>query len=88
MLRRGGLWLAEEKLLSAMFSWPGSVLAYLQLPTVLTVNYFAIGEQVSSAMLAGAACIVAANAIALGGKRPPAAKATDAAPEEPTIAET
>ncbi|MAT72960.1 MAG: hypothetical protein CMJ58_26050 [Planctomycetaceae bacterium] len=65
-----------------------SVLAYLQLPTVLTVNYFAIGEQVSSAMLAGAACIVAANAIALGGKRPPAAKATDAAPEEPTIAET
>lgn len=50
-----------------------SVLAYLQLPSVLAVNYVAIQaerDKMTGWMLAGAACIVAANAIALGERKP------------------
>ncbi|MCA9234023.1 MAG: DMT family transporter, partial [Planctomycetales bacterium] len=45
-----------------------SVLAYLQLPAALAVNHFAIGEPMTVWMLAGAGCIVAANALALSGQ--------------------
>lgn len=37
------------------------VVAYLQLPMSLTVNYLALGVAVTGGMVAGAACIVAAN---------------------------
>ncbi|BBO36250.1 hypothetical protein PLANPX_5862 [Lacipirellula parvula] len=43
-----------------------SVLGYLQLPAALVVNYF-IGEEMTFAMAAGGACIVAGNLLALSG---------------------
>lgn len=41
-----------------------SVLGYLQLPAALIINYF-IGEEMTLAMAAGGACIVAGNLLAL-----------------------
>jgi drug/metabolite transporter (DMT)-like permease len=46
-----------------------SVLAYLQLPASLAMNFLFIGERMTPAMLAGAACILAANALALWPRR-------------------
>jgi drug/metabolite transporter (DMT)-like permease len=43
-----------------------SALGYLQLPVSLAFNYLLIGEQMTPAILAGAACIVAGNVLALG----------------------
>jgi drug/metabolite transporter (DMT)-like permease len=42
------------------------VVAYLQLPLSLSVNYFAIDVKVTRGMIAGAACIVAANLLTVG----------------------
>ena len=46
-----------------------AVLAYLQLPTALAVNHFAIDERLTAPMLVGAACIVVANAIAMSERQ-------------------
>jgi drug/metabolite transporter (DMT)-like permease len=46
------------------------VVAYLQLPMSLTMNYLLIGVPMTGAMALGAALIVAANALAIGGRRP------------------
>ena len=43
-----------------------SALGYLQLPVSLAFNYFLIGEHLTGGMLAGAACIIAGNVLALG----------------------
>jgi drug/metabolite transporter (DMT)-like permease len=42
-----------------------SALGYLQLPAALAFNYLLIGEQMNLGMLAGAACIIAGNVLAL-----------------------
>ena len=46
-----------------------SVLAYTQLPVSLTMNYFLIDKPLTMGMAIGAACIVAANGLALGLSR-------------------
>lgn len=55
------------------------VVAYLQLPLSLTVNYFAINVPVTRAMVAGAACIVAANLLTVGMRARHASRVTDPA---------
>ncbi len=42
------------------------VVAYLQLPMSLTVNYLTLGEPLTPSMATGAACIVAANLLTVG----------------------
>lgn len=42
-----------------------SVLGYMQLPASLLLNYLLIGEQMTLTMIAGGACIVAGNLLAL-----------------------
>jgi drug/metabolite transporter (DMT)-like permease len=49
-----------------------SALGYLQLPASLAFNWLLIDEKLTPQMLAGASCIVAGNALALGvTRRPP-----------------
>jgi drug/metabolite transporter (DMT)-like permease len=43
-----------------------SVVSYLQLPTSLTMNWLLIGAKLTPWMIAGAACVVAANFLTLG----------------------
>ncbi|MBX3426033.1 MAG: DMT family transporter [Pirellulales bacterium] len=60
-----------------------AVLAYLQLPTALAVNHLVLGEHLTPRMLVGAGCIVAANALALGGRRSATADANSTSSVEP-----
>jgi drug/metabolite transporter (DMT)-like permease len=48
-----------------------SALGYLQLPASLAFNFVLIGEQMTLNMLAGAACIVVGNVLALGATKEP-----------------
>jgi drug/metabolite transporter (DMT)-like permease len=49
-----------------------SALGYLQLPAALAVNYWFLDEPMNAGMLAGAACIILGNVLALGAtKQPP-----------------
>jgi drug/metabolite transporter (DMT)-like permease len=49
-----------------------SILSYLQLPVTLAMNWLLVADEFTTPMLAGAALIVAANALALGRRSPAA----------------
>lgn len=57
-----GLWIQATTVLSTTTT---SILSYLYLPCALVFSYFAIGERFSGQMLAGAGCVLAANALVL-----------------------
>ncbi|MBL9164168.1 MAG: EamA family transporter [Planctomycetaceae bacterium] len=65
-----------------------SVLGYLQLPASLLLNYVLIGEEMTLAMVAGGACIVGGNLLALSGPlRSPAVRAADTPEERAALTE-
>lgn len=65
-----------------------SVLGYLQLPASLLLNYLLIDEELTQAMIAGGACIVAGNLLALSTPLQSAAvRAADTPEERAALAE-
>ena len=57
-----GLWIQATTALSTTTT---SILSYLYLPSSLVFSYFAIGERLTTRMLIGTCCILAANALVL-----------------------